>query len=168
MTEGDAFGAGVRRGLRITWPSGHELAFNATYTRKKGFHGRSRSVALRPDYALYLPSGHAAGLHLFDAKFRLRRRGEESTSEIDDIHKMHTYRDAIPAAKSAWVLYPGTHTLRYRDDPQGPAWRGVGAYPALPGNQAPSLVEHLQALLAGASPSARAAAPAPPAPTASA
>ena len=25
-----------------------------------------------------------------------------------DIYKMHTYRDAIPAAGSAWILYPGS------------------------------------------------------------
>ncbi|HVJ91943.1 MAG TPA: DUF2357 domain-containing protein, partial [Labilithrix sp.] len=115
-TDGDAFGATVRHGLAVSWASGIAIAFNASYTRKKGFHGRSRSVTLRPDFALYLPYGPAPGLHLFDAKFRLEHNGAgEKSSRVDDIHKMHTYRDAIPAAKSAWVLYPGTHTLRYLD-----------------------------------------------------
>ncbi len=26
----------------------------------------------------------------------------------EDIHKMHTYPDAIPQARSAWILYPGS------------------------------------------------------------
>jgi len=149
MTEGNAFGATVRRGLKLTWPTGHAMAFNATYTRKHGFHGRSRSVYLRPDFALYVPSGPAPGLHLFDAKFRLDHHGdEESTSKSDDIHKMHTYCDAIAAAKSAWVLYPGDTSHRYPDEHDASALGGVGAFPALPGKAAPSLVEHLQALLA--------------------
>ena len=149
LTDGDAFGATVRRGVKASWASGVELAFNASYTRKKGFHGRSRSVVLRPDFALYLPSGPAPGLHLFDAKFRLQHHGGgEATSRVDDIHKMHTYRDAIPEAKSAWVLYPGAHTLCYRDTPGGSPTLGVGAFPALPGKAAPSLVAHLQSLLA--------------------
>lgn len=150
LTDGDAFGATVRRSLQVRWRSGVELAFNASYTRKQGFHGHSRSVILRPDFALHVPADRRApGLHLFDAKFRLEHHGGgEKTSRVDDIHKMHTYRDAIPEAKSAWVLYPGNHALCYRDEPGGRPWLGVGAFPALPGNAAPSLVEHLQALLA--------------------
>jgi predicted component of viral defense system (DUF524 family) len=30
-----------------------------------------------------------------------------------DIYKMHTYRDALPAARSVWILYPGTETRFY-------------------------------------------------------
>jgi hypothetical protein len=152
LTDGDAFGATVRRSLQVSWASGVELAFNASYTRKNGFHGRSRSVILRPDFALYLPFGPAPGLHVFDAKFRLEHHGAgPTTSRVDDIHKMHTYRDAIPEARSAWVLYPGAHTLCYLDEPaeapRSPPL-GVGAFSALPGQAAPSLIHHLQALLA--------------------
>jgi predicted component of viral defense system (DUF524 family) len=73
-----------------------------------------------------------AGLHLFDAKFRLERfeevlreaeQGSEKASETDsderkgtfkrgDLYKMHTYRDAIPRSRSVWALYPG-NDLRF-------------------------------------------------------
>lgn len=148
MIDGNAFGTTVRRNIEVSWSSGAALAFNATYTRKRGFHGVSRSVQLRPDLALYLPEGPAPGLHLFDAKFRLEHtRDGEKTSRVDDIHKMHTYRDAIEAAKSAWVLYPGTHRLCYHDDAKSPVPLGVGAFPAMPGVRSTHLAQHLGQLL---------------------
>ncbi len=65
----DAFGANVRWGLHARWSTGVEVAVNPTYTMSCGWHGRSRSVELRPDLALFVPSGPGVGLHLFDAKF---------------------------------------------------------------------------------------------------
>ena len=47
---------------------------------------------------------------------------------------MHTYRDAIPAARSAWVLYPGTETRFFAASPgAGRGHDGVGVLPARPG-----------------------------------
>lgn len=110
--------ATVRYGLQAAWPDGTEVAYNPSYTRGGGFHGRSWSLLLRPDVALWVPRGPAAGLHLLDAKFKLSgpwpSGGEdpdnapESRATSADVHKMHAYRDAIPQARSAWVMYPGT------------------------------------------------------------
>ena len=91
------------------------------------FHvsGASYSVPLIPDIALSVPDGPNAGLHLFDAKFRVRAltdvglaaddkdADDEKTAERAgsfkraDIYKMHAYRDAISEARSVWILYPG-------------------------------------------------------------
>jgi predicted component of viral defense system (DUF524 family) len=60
-----------------------------------------------------------------------------------DLYKMHTYRDAIPTARSVWILYPGTE-LRFfgRDgcvanaaEEVQPRPVGVGAIPLAPGPQ---------------------------------
>lgn len=66
---------------------------------------------------LRVPSGPNAGLHALDAKFRLRKEALASLEHDDgapgstykaaDLHKMHTYRDALSAVRTAWVLYPG-------------------------------------------------------------
>ena len=66
-----------------------------------------------------------AGLHLFDAKFRVKALADVGLTADDkhaddekaaewagsfkraDIYKMHAYRDAIPDARSVWILYPG-------------------------------------------------------------
>lgn len=81
----------------------------------------SMSFELRPDIVLRVPGGPAAGLHVLDAKFRIARTGaDESEAKVDDLHKMHTYRDAINAVRSAWVLYPGEETSAFGDD--GRVW----------------------------------------------
>lgn len=102
--------------------------------------------------ALFVPRGPNAGLHLFDAKFRLDRQDHERFLS-EDLHKMHAYRDAIPAARSAWVLYPGADVGAYFDDggrdlrSQGPV-AGVGALPLAPGQANPALDQLLAAMLA--------------------
>ena len=82
-------------------------------------------MPLIPDIALRVPDGLNAGLHLFDAKFRVhaltdvglaandkdaddeKARQRAGSFKRADIYKMHAYRDAIPAARSVWILYPG-------------------------------------------------------------
>lgn len=113
--------ASVSWGLVARWGDGAALAYNHTYTRNKGFHGTSRSVFLRPDIALWVPVGLGAGLHLFDAKFRLDGTldpdtDDETSYKRSDLHKMHAYRDAIPTARTAWVLYPGAEDAAFFDD----------------------------------------------------
>lgn len=144
---GNAFGTSIRHGWQARWASGVESAVNPTYTQTLGWHGRSRSVELRPDFAVLVPAGPAKGLHLFDAKFRLAIKNGASESRVDDLHKMHTYRDAIPAARSAWVLYPGEVSEIFPDDPGASTVLGVGAFPALPGAPHDSLADHLADLL---------------------
>ena len=122
-------------------------------------------MPLIPDIALRVPDGPNAGLHLFDAKFRVqaltdvglaaddKEADDEKTAERAgsfkraDIYKMHAYRDAIPDARSVWILYPGGQ-FRFFGVPGGggPAGRravslseglpgefeGVGAIPVAP------------------------------------
>lgn len=58
----------------------------------------------------------------------------------EDIHKMHAYLDAIPLAKTAIVIYPGTEIIFYhKNDFNGNEASlftfGVGAVPLSPSNQ---------------------------------
>ncbi|HEY6554048.1 MAG TPA: nuclease domain-containing protein, partial [Vicinamibacteria bacterium] len=121
----------IRHGFRVSWPDGTSLVYNRSFTPSDR---RSYSVTLRPDVTLEAPG---AGLHLFDAKFRLespallmddnedddRRR----SFKRDDLYKMHTYRDAIPGARSVWVLYPGTETRFFGTGHT--RWDGTGRPP---------------------------------------
>jgi predicted component of viral defense system (DUF524 family) len=82
------------------------------------------SVPLRPDIAVEVAHGVNAGLHSFDAKFRLNKidevfsKTESSQDESDqekrrgtfkrgDLYRMRIYRDSIPRARSVWILYAG-------------------------------------------------------------
>jgi hypothetical protein len=110
----DELGAKLGSGLMAEWADGTKVAYNQTFSRNTGFHGHSWSVPLRPDVALWVPSGPSAGLHLLDAKFRLEGTLDadgalaEGHAKTSDLHKMHAYRDAIEATRSAWVMYPGS------------------------------------------------------------
>lgn len=134
----------VRRELRVVWPGGISLAYNRSFSRSGG---GSYSVPLRPDITLDIPG---AGLHLFDAKFRLESlaRVMDAVEDEDrrgfrrgDLYKMHTYRDAIPEARSVWILYPGSEVRFFgigleRWDGNRPLperLEGVGAIPLVPG-----------------------------------
>lgn len=130
----------ARWGLRVAWRDGTSLLYNAPFTQRSS--RRSTSVFLRPDAALYLAAGPNAGLHLFDAKFRLQWVDQDdddeddraSTFKRDDLYKMHTYRDAIPDARSVWTMYPGSQLRFFRADGCKPdAYDGVGVIPARPG-----------------------------------
>lgn len=119
----------VYQEFRVSWPNGASLFYNRSFhPSKQG----SYSVPLRPDIALSIPG---AGMHLFDAKFRLKSVAS-LMDEIDDeesargsfqkadLYKMHTYRDAIPGARSVWVLYPGSETCFFGIEHA--KWNGTG------------------------------------------
>ncbi|AGT34325.1 hypothetical protein OCC_14225 [Thermococcus litoralis DSM 5473] len=93
----------------------------------------SYSVTLRPDFSLFMENAKNAGLiGVFDAKFKLdvvdeeweieefdeevevaEKTGEyETWAKLEDIYKMHTYRDAL-GARFALVLYPGSRSKMY-------------------------------------------------------
>ena len=148
------FGLTVRRDFSVSWPGGFRLFYNRGYSRSQAVSRRSYSVPLRPDIAFEVPTGKNHGLHLLDAKFRLDQlTGWEPDQDSDerlgifkraDIYKMHTYRDAIPSARSVWVLYPGTETRFYPESDDGILHTldakeqlildGVGAVPLVPGS----------------------------------
>ncbi|HEX5718024.1 MAG TPA: DUF2357 domain-containing protein, partial [Thermoanaerobaculia bacterium] len=147
----------VYREFQVSWPDGTSLVYNRSFRPSKRC---SYSVTLRPDVTLTIPG---AGLHLFDAKFRLEppallmdendeddegRRGFRSV----DLYKMHTYRDAIPGTRSVWILYPGTETRFFGIGHT--RWDGIGRPPEpLEGVGAVSLIpgqdpfERLRAVL---------------------
>ena len=112
-------------GGTFEWASGVRLVYNRHFSRSRKKPRHSYSVPLRPDIALLVPDGRKSHLHLFDAKFRVHgladvgfagsdkdgdddKVGERAgTFKRGDIYKMHAYRDAIPDARSVWILYPG-------------------------------------------------------------
>lgn len=121
----DPFQTAFAAGGSFEWDPGVRLVYNQRFSRSLSRGRRSYSVPLIPDIALAVPHGPNDDLHLFDAKFRVRALADvglaaddkdaddEKTAERAgsfkraDIYKMHAYRDAIPEARSVWILYPG-------------------------------------------------------------
>ena len=121
----DHFRTDFAAGGAFEWASGVRLVYNQHFSRSRARRRHSYSVPLRPDIALSIPGGPNSGLHLFDAKFRVHGLADVGLGESDkdgddekareragtfkrgDIYKMHAYRDAIPDARSVWILYPG-------------------------------------------------------------
>ena len=121
----DLFQTDFAAGGTFEWDPGVRLVYNQRFSRSRRRPRHSYSVPLIPDIALRVGTGPNAGLHLFDAKFRVQAltdvglaangKGEDDekakeragTFKRADIYKMHAYRDAIPEARSVWILYPG-------------------------------------------------------------
>jgi uncharacterized protein len=120
------------------WKVGNiQLFYNKSYTK---LSGGSYSVTLRPDITLNI---NDTQLYLLDAKYKFNSNNREGDSLVrivkqEDIHKMHAYLDAIPLAKSAIVIYPGTESVFYnKPDAAGIVGddifnSGVGAFPLSP------------------------------------
>jgi predicted component of viral defense system (DUF524 family) len=174
VVQSDPFGVGIRRGVGIEWADGTRLTYNSTFSRNAPANRRSYSLELRPDILLVVPRPPNEGLHLLDAKFKVEaivaQIGDDSeldqpldeeqerggTFKRADVYKMHAYRDAIPSARSAWILYPGTekrffsaldHSL-HRDFSALPApLEGVGVVPLRVGAHTTESGKLLAALL---------------------
>ena len=143
----DHFKTDFTAGGTFEWASGLRLAYNQSFSRSRAGRRHSYSVRLRPDIALSIPHGPNAGLHLFDAKFRVhaltqvglsgsdKDGDDEKSGEITgsfkraDIYKMHAYRDAIPDARSVWILYPGGE-FRFFGTPNNGALSGQQVIPS--------------------------------------
>ena len=129
------------------------LVYNQGFSRSRRGQRYPYSVPLIPDIALRIPDGPNAGLHLFDAKFRVKALTDVGLAADDkdaddekareragsfkraDIYKMHAYRDAIPDARSVWILYPGGQ-FRFFGVPGGGGQAGdrvVSSAEGLPG-----------------------------------
>lgn len=143
---------------------------------------KSYSLALRPDVLLRV----GKDIYAFDAKFRVERdkywaaKTPEEKDEVEsladdiegsredgiakwfkqsDIHKMHTYKDAMrntagDQIRSAWAVYPGTEFRFYSDEggkimiadlPCLPV--GVGAVPLEPNGSREALDSVLHKML---------------------
>ena len=155
----------------LKWPGGTILRYNPRFLSGGRAGRRSYSVPLRPDLGLWLGAGPNRGLHLLDAKFRLRRLGDWAEDEDAgiaaaerrgdfkraDLYKMHAYRDAIPEARSVWILYPGTEVRffgcgcdRYEGSASLPEiYNGVGAVPLRPGDDQQSGLRRVLGILLG-------------------
>lgn len=130
------------------WKSDNiELHYNKSYTRS---NSSSYSVTLRPDISLTMNDNE---LYLFDAKYKFNSNNQDDDLLVrivkpEDIHKMHAYLDAIPLARTAIVLYPGTEIVIYEKNilkEDNDKLNGVGAIPIIP-NQDQSLLYILQQL----------------------
>jgi predicted component of viral defense system (DUF524 family) len=58
------------------------------------------------------------------------------TFKRGDLYKMHTYRDALPAARSVWILYPGNAVKFY----------GKGGERAVPSEELPLVLDGVGAI----------------------
>lgn len=164
------FGVSVPYDYRVAWSSGNYCCYNLRFSPKHAGTRNSWSVRLRPDIALWIEVGAARGFHIFDAKFKLRKlagwspdesadektRGDErdekrGDSHNVDLHKMHTYRDALPEVRSARILYPGTAAKWFAstgaDSSSVEGLCGVGAVPLIPGREHATLGDVLRRLL---------------------
>ncbi|RLF83538.1 hypothetical protein DRN44_00680 [Thermococci archaeon] len=101
----------------VKFKGGWKLYYN------REFHSKSYSVPVRPDFSLV--KGEEI-IGVFDAKFKVdivpysefadkdkemeTRPTLETWAKLEDIYKMHTYRDALNA-EFAIVLYPGDRSV---------------------------------------------------------
>ncbi len=141
LASGD-FQTAFAAGGAFEWDPGVRLVYNQGFSRSRKRQRYSYSVPLIPDIALSIPDGPNAGLHLFDAKFRVHGLADvgfaadakdaddpksaerKGSFKRADIYKMHAYRDAIPDARSVWILYPGGE-FRFFGKPEDGVRRGV-------------------------------------------
>ncbi len=142
------------RGARVAWGTEIVVYYNLTFSRTQQDLRRSASLQLRPDIAVCVREGRRERVHVFDAKLRIDRgsssdqRLSASSFKWTDIAKMHAYRDALPAVRTAFVLYPGDEFEEFvvEGDERG----AVGAVPLVPGRGDETLVAHLRrVVLAG-------------------
>ena len=137
-------GALLHGGLEVQFPTGVTVTYDQTYRGNSAT--ASYSTALRPDVTIRALGRVVA----FDAKYRLDglpldEVAEEADGDLRakqaDLHKMHTYRDAIAGIHAAFVVYPGDVFAFYEAGlgrrlapEQVGAIAGVGAIPLRPGN----------------------------------
>jgi predicted component of viral defense system (DUF524 family) len=144
-------------GLRVAWNDEVAIYYNLTFSQAHDDARRSASVQLRPDVVVSVRSGTTDTMHVLDAKLRIDR-GKAGTLEVDasgnetsrsfkwsDIAKMHAYRDALPAVRTAFVLYPGNEAEQFALTGAEPG--AVGAIPLVPGGTLDYLVEHLRSVV---------------------
>ena len=108
----------------------------------------SYSGVFNPDVSISIEIGDNVHWLHFDAKYRLdlskwqsEMNGDAVASSFkrEDIHKMHTYRDAVLGTRGSYILYPGREKINelyvrnpskgYRDTNLMPS---VGAFPFKP------------------------------------
>ncbi len=122
-----------QRGAKYTWHSPQyqvQLAYNRTFSGES--LSGSWSTTLRPDFTISIWSEKIPVRHVhFDAKYRQSESGEFLR---EDLHKMHTYRDAIHQSVGAYVIFPASENVELspRLFQSGDKQSGVGAFPVRP------------------------------------
>lgn len=136
------------------------LHFNKRFahTKRDSAAAGTWTRGMQPDCSLRLaPQDYGTGTHdvwlHFDAKYRVDRAadlfGEDDegdgtrkvppandpsgTAVREDLLKMHAYRDSIRQSSGAYILYPGTEPLRYREFQE--ILPGLGAFPLVPSGE---------------------------------
>ena len=102
-----------------------DILISLFYKKNYKALNQSYSVELEPDYSLEV-SNISSGKSLkifFDAKFKF----DDGSVKSEDIHKMHTYKDAINGYSSI-VLFPGHNNIFYKDHSSNSPFSGVGAF----------------------------------------
>lgn len=113
-------------GYRVEYPEGVVLHYNRTYESPV----ESYSHDMRPDLVI-----HRDGRGMvFDAKFKV---AEDGSFNLDDIDKMHAYRDSLKGIIGAFILYPSQNTdpTLFRAHHGRTDYDGVGAFPLIPDEQ---------------------------------
>ncbi len=120
------------------------IYFNKSFSRKSG----SYSLTLRPDIVVERKLGTNLRYWLFDAKYKVKITKDVSgVAHSGDIHKMHTYVDAIHGSVASIALYPGTANISYprmlkadaADIESALRLGGVGAIGLVPGRGQPDV-----------------------------
>lgn len=114
------------------------LHYNKNYSG--GMSTESYSKDYDPDISLEIfgDSEIINKIYMFDAKFKAVVFGDADDEDVvrlyklDDISKMHAYKDAIKKGVGAFVLYPGNINKLYPEDNSLP-YKGVGAFCLTPG-----------------------------------
>lgn len=128
-----------------------QLYYNKDFTMvndRTALWADSYSGIFNPDISIAIEMDDVIHWLHFDAKYRLdlgkwraQLLGAEETSSFkrEDIHKMHTYRDALLGTRGSYILYPGRERINeihirnpskaYRDANLIPS---VGAFPLKP------------------------------------
>lgn len=105
-----------------------KLLYNKKFNRNNNDY-KSYSVLLKPDYSLEVYSNNKKYYIHFDAKYKFDFKSEKFKSE--DIHKMHTYKDAISNSIGAYILYPdNSYEIFYENE-----FESVGAFGLIPGEE---------------------------------
>jgi predicted component of viral defense system (DUF524 family) len=102
---------------------------------------------LRPDATVIIKTKENTVKLIFDAKYKVDQKNRLEKNELhvkqEDIHKMHTYVDAIENALFSFVVYPGTEFYFFERNINSPtrksideiqSFDGVGAIPLTPDN----------------------------------
>jgi predicted component of viral defense system (DUF524 family) len=132
---------GMQKSLSISNISySNDSFYISVYFKKKYAIGTSYSVDLEPDFSIKIENviTRKKVSIFFDSKFKFK----DGFVNSEDIHKMHTYKDAIDGF-SSFVLYPGNSDIFYSDPKKASNLTGVGAFVMKPNMSTYSIFDYL-------------------------